>query len=766
MTRTLRRAFTLIELLTVMAISAILLSLIIIPLFQSFNLTRTAQAFSDAQENARVVTDRIAREIGGAVSVRNTGGLVNTTLNGAARQVPQHATVIRLPGLDGGPRELVIPYAKLDLVLAAEGDPTRVNGAYVNPITGAADPTLQAPRGQVNLPVGPGQTMVRYFVALRDPFTPYTNPYLDLRKNNTNAYWIAPNAARDNLYLLYRAEIQPMIYRPRRGSDDPSTIALRPNLQFFESDAATDTQIIGLDDPRFMIPEFDGAGNAITTGDQAQRIQNWRRRSVVQTEVSRYDMIQPVYNRANRQMTFEANGDPRVLSLVQFRPSRVNSDPVEGQVAVRPGEESDFGAAIAPDVFVGQYPLWSNAIIRTFPQGWTRRSATANEYLVGRGDPTTQRYGIFAYDPNAAPDDTQAGTPLFDVTAYERIIATGGLYPFTGAILAVDTSWLNNERMRQIFTPYTYNSGKGTITASFSISEVGRTFVAPDNLPSVLTNPAGEPAYSPDQDPDVTGNFYEAKFSTVNRRFNKVWRDNPQMQPDNVHRFIDLRVVRNRDNTPSPLYPNPLAGEATGFQLPTDAPNGNRSKVNIVPGSEVVTGPDQTAAPDGAGNVPYVRYTRVTGREPGPNQYTINYTDLPEPRGSSAPGSSVDYSVLGYLTPAQLAGFNPQVYDPQNFVSAVVQPRYKVGYLRFNSDANIPMPTGEIKVSYRFQFTGNQTGPRNALSGNVTDRFSVDYDTRQLMAVLLTIRNYPQANVPNPQSVTLKATAAVRNYSR
>ena len=39
-----RRAFTLIELLTVIAITAVLLTIIVLPIFQSFNLTRAAQA--------------------------------------------------------------------------------------------------------------------------------------------------------------------------------------------------------------------------------------------------------------------------------------------------------------------------------------------------------------------------------------------------------------------------------------------------------------------------------------------------------------------------------------------------------------------------------------------------------------------------------------------------------------------------------------------------------------------------------------------------
>jgi hypothetical protein len=61
---------------------------------------------------------------------------------------------------------------------------------------------------------------------------------------------------------------------------------------------------------------------------------------------------------------------------------------------------------------------------------------------------------------------------------------------------------------------------------------------------------------------------------------------------------------------------------------------------------------------------------------------------------------------------------------------------------------------GRIRVAYRFQFT------------NATDTVRVDYDTRQLMQILVTIRNYPQSSVPNPQTVTMKATANVKNFIR
>jgi hypothetical protein len=171
-------------------------------------------------------------------------------------------------------------------------------------------------------------------------------------------------------------------------------------------------------------------------------------------------------------------------------------------------------------------------------------------------------------------------------------------------------------------------------------------------------------------------------------------------------------------------------------------------RAKIVPGSETVIGPDQNPGPNYGEPV---RYTRTT-RAPGPNQYKINYVDLPEP----------DYSLYGLPNP-------PANYNAADFTSAIFQPRFKVGYIQLNSDPNVPLPSGNIRVYYRFQFTGGISAGSAAgiaAGGALQDAVAVDYDSRQLMSVMLTIRNYPQSNIPNPQTVTLSATAKVRNYLR
>lgn len=759
-----QKAFTLIELLTVIAITAVLMTLIILPIFQSFNLTRAAQAFEEAQSKGRILVERIGREISTSANPRDVSGNLAVTLNGVNTAVPRNSLVVVVPRQDGTMGEVVLPYSKLDLVRPAQGEvETDVNGnpVYRDPVTGKIDPTLRAPKGQVVLPVSPGATLVRYFVGLRDPFTNYNAPY--------DALLQARNSQRDNLYVLYRAEVTPYRFEPDNAN--PNVQRAVVNQSFFEVDpGSTDPNDAQFgrplfDDPKFFVPNRDGGGNIITNDAKADRIRAWLSRAVVQTEVSRYDMIQPIFNRQNRQVVY-VGGLPKLVSLVQFRPTRISSDPAKGQVAVRLGEETNNAEVVGPDVFSSQYGLWSNLLVRTWPQGWVATNSALNEYLVGAQGVVQDEFGIFAHDPDQG-DESVLGAEemLFDVSAYEKALASSGRFPFMVGIQSAENKnalrapavqpWLPQMRLREIFTPYVINGNKGSILASFGIHEVGDLSRAandpiyvdhPQNLPYALINPPTarhpNPPYTPMNDPDLAGNFYDAEFSSVNERFNKVWADRPEMRPD-VHRFVDLRVTPTADGVDSPLYPDP----ARGF-----------TKARLVPGSEEVWGPDQLPGPNYGW---MIRYTRTT-RSPGPNQYRINYVDQPEPS---------DYALIGFANP-------PAVYTPTDFTSAIVQPRFKAGYLQLNSDPNVPLPAvmlfrdgagnvqqtdGQIRVSYRFQFTGRQ--PKGA-NGAAKDVFAVDYDSRELMSVLLTIRNYPQSNIPNPQTVTLKATAKVRNFIR
>lgn len=758
-----RRAFTLVELITVIAITGVLLSIIIVPLFQGFNFTRTAQAYGDAQDRARVLVDKLTTEIGSASLVRDpngVGGLVNIEVpvpaQGKApdgtRVTPTNAGAIVLVGL---------PFAKLDIVTPSkEGRNPAGPGTYIDPATGKVDPTLSAPKGQVTLPMAPGQTIRRYWIGRRNPFREYANPYDGLLARAVGG--------QDNLYVLYSAEIEPYVPVNTGAGTVMST-----NPRFFNADPRTVNGAVSqplIDDPNFFLPDRDGAGNIIDNNAKAVRIRNWIRRATILTEVSRYDMVLPAYERSTRLVNLDAIAGapgqytPRMVPLMQLKPSRVSNDPTTGQTASRLGEESDNGPEIGPEVFRGQYGQWSNLRVRIYPSGFT----TGNFYAVGRKrsaqlipgnypSSNLNDFSVYLMDPvDVAPDtDDAIGLEVFNASVYARSAATGRRYPFSDALSAANTvsGWLSstNTDYRDNFMPFVVNSATGSVVTGFPIGSVGNPTAAfpPLGVQNLPERPAGD-SFTPTNDPAVgAGTFSDAQFASINRQFNKIWadaRNNQNGVPQwlgevgGAHRFIDLRVTPQLDGTLGPLHPTSPFGAAAGSPL---------RRCRVVPGSEEVFGPDQNPGPN-YGSL--IRYRRVT-REPGPNEYRINYGDLPEP----------DYAALGLAVP-------PANYTAGNFVSAVIQPRFRAGYVQLCSQPEVPIPAqmtevdpitgntvagpGEVRVAYRFQFTGNN------------DIVAVDYDTRDLISILLTIRNYPQSTVPNPQTVTLKATAAVRNFTR
>lgn len=713
-----RRAFTLIELITVLAITAVLLTIIIIPMIQAFSFTRAAEGFATAQESGRRLIEQITREIENSAGVRDNDG-------------DKGSLAVVVPGLDGTDVTVLAPYAKLDILMPAKGDPSnRRNGAYVNPDTGVADPTSAAPLGQVNLPVAPGLTVKRYFISLKNPLNAqgtgpgrYYNPYVDYVRTG-GADWQTVGEGEDNLYVLRVVEVAPIIFV---GG------VFQVNSEFFADDDADGRP--DLDDPFFM--SLDAPGGPVLTAPQRAakiaRIQAWVRKSTIITEFRRFDMIQPLINKSTRALIGVGNV-PRLNTLIQFRPTSVASEPASGAVALALGNESDNAANLSPDVFRTKSGAWSSAVVRFYPSGYDPGNIAANDYLVGRFDARAggRGYRVYHYDPdNDADNDDRNGDTndleVFDVAAYLDWSANGSVYPLTrGMVSASNTSaWLTNPALRNRFAPFIPDLAGGKVFTSFGIDQWGiddpSGTVAPradDNLPSKATGLE----LTPTSDPAPPGLFSDAIYQNdINRQFNKVWADNPTLRvPGGVHRFIDLRVTNQADGTPSPLHPDPTIGF---------------SQARIVPGSEVIIGPDQNPGPNYGQPVRYVRVTR----NPGKNQYSINYADLTEP----------NWALLGYPAP-------PVAYTATDFTSAVLQPRYKAGYIQLNSDPNLPLPgNASIIVNYKVQFT------------RPGDTVAVDYDTRQLMSILLTIRNYPQSTAfPTPQTLTLQGTAPVRNFIR
>lgn len=188
--------FTLVEVLVVLAITALLTGLLVKPLIDSFNITQQTQVAVRAQDAARLTLEQVTRETQSAVYVYDNSNLAIT--------IPVDDT-----------HTYDIPYARLDLV------PPRLVMHCNSPFHPADEPR-DYPRGnlawpqcpashspnqgnddveaRVISPVQPDGFVVRYFVGLIDPTRPYNNPM-------ENRFALAGDAP--NTFVLYRAEFSP-----------------------------------------------------------------------------------------------------------------------------------------------------------------------------------------------------------------------------------------------------------------------------------------------------------------------------------------------------------------------------------------------------------------------------------------------------------------------------------------------------------------------------------------------------------------------------
>jgi prepilin-type N-terminal cleavage/methylation domain-containing protein len=729
-----KSGFSLIELVTVMAITAVLLGIIIVPVIQSFNFTRAAEGLADEQQRGRILIEQITRDVANGAGVRDNEGLPGET-------------VIYLPSKNGTTMtDVHLRNARIDILKPAQGDAVQTPGVFVNSGNGRVDPTMHAPDGQVQLPAAPGSTIVRYFIGLRRPLATdglhaakYNNPY-----DNT----IQPvGTGQDNLFVLYRAEFQP--YKPGGAFNDT----------YFQADP-TDATKPYLDDPLFFTQDPTSPTSA-----QATRIANWQKISTVVTQETRYDMIQPLISPSTGKVIYTTDTVPKpeIASLIQFRPTPVTQEPVTGEAAMSLGTEADQSTnpqlGLAPNVFRTKMGGWSSLIVVINP--FTATPTGTSDYLKldirpAPVSPTAEFMQLSLHlDPsNPINSSLPPVIQMFDLTKYDQLKATppGPSYPFSQAIYQADqingggSKWLSMaQRVRDLFIPIMPNAHSGELYTNWGIEEVGNplgTTKNQDNVPQVPTVGSDGIAYTPLTDPNVaTGNFYDTTFASINERYNKIYMDptfvtlRPLLQ-----RFVDLRVTPQMDGWASPMDPNPdgtiripWVNTWTGF-----------SNVTITPGTDTIIAPDQNPGPDYGQPI---RYTRVN-HTPGLNQYRINYTNLQEP---------TDYSSIDSTLPVPATP-----YDPENITSMIFQPRFKVGYIQFDSDPNVPMPgvisgvtgSGLVHISYRFQF--NRPG----------DAIAVDYDSREVMNVLLTVRSFPEGSLPNAQSITLQANAPVRNFLR
>lgn len=722
------RGFTLIELITVIAVSTVLMTIIIVPVIQGFNMTRAAEGFAQAQSQGRLLIQQLEGEMSNAVSIRPTSGI--------SGQVG-----IRVPDDTNTLTTVILPHAKIDLYPPAEGDASlQSGGAFINPDTNKVDPTSRAPIGDANLPAVRGMSMTRYWIGLRDPSQPYNNPYINYRTSG-GARWAVGTGGQDNLFVLYKAEVQPKVMV---GG------VLSVNATYFD-DADGDGQP-DLDDPLFFLPGAD-PGDA----NHDLRAAAWKRAARIVTQISRFDMIQPEINRQNFRLLTDGTA-LRITPLIRFQPARVSAETSSAQVVVGAGLETDNADKVGPESYTTQYGSWDPQAF-TLWQSFYPASFGAVGNSSGRVRSSWsngQPFQIATYGTTGWLLSGNNGDPLFNISNYMHLKelqeAPGSLYPFTQSVnaAAVSPPWRNN------FVPFWFDSRAGKVMTSFDIREVGSDTSVDFRyrVPSTAAMNAGgdqgihvgpPTAFAAEANPAAIA-WQDATTDLnvgINRRFNSLWANWDALAPmlDRAQfckRFIDLRATVQPGTVPSPLDRRPTP-DGSGFV-----------RAQIVPGSEEVIGPDQRPGPNYG---KFVRYSRVTQRPVGANQYYINYVDQPEP----------DWNTVGFAG----ANYNPAFYDPNNFLSAVLQAQYRAGYIELNSQLGEPIPglvndpgnpgddtPGNFLISYRFQFT------------EPNDVVAVDYDSTEMMEVVLTVRNYAQTTFPHPQNVTIKGAAQVRNFMR
>lgn len=186
------KAFSLIEMLVVLAVAVIMMGLILVPLVSTFNFTNRARRTVEVQDSARYAMELISREVSDSmVAVLSDGDYFPFLYYPGGTPGSGKGVVVRGAGYisayDHTGTERAVPNALIDLVLphdtlGLEG------GGVTSPLTyqhrlvnGAQHPII-----------------VRYFVGL-------SNPGVRAWKNNI----VLKSGGVQNLYTLYRLEFDP-----------------------------------------------------------------------------------------------------------------------------------------------------------------------------------------------------------------------------------------------------------------------------------------------------------------------------------------------------------------------------------------------------------------------------------------------------------------------------------------------------------------------------------------------------------------------------
>jgi len=751
------RAFTLIELLVVMAITAILMTVILGPLISSYDLTQRATTQVQSQATARATLDQIATVLGNAAYVFDNSGLstpgsasTNTSLNiwlrnnqGAPIVVSSRFSMVEY-----------VPAAKqleqvADSQLGAPIDPTNMEPIY--------DQFAPSSQIGVGLPVLPGRMLGRIFVGLIDntavadshvadltfnpydkpntpsgkwsgmPSKPYGNEYEDPRTTGPGG---------SNRYTVYDAEAPIFIVDPTGA-----TKSYVPNLRLFHikdktgaiHDVLSDYQnpttraTMGLHvvvhDPNFFY-DAQLAGDGSTTwaapgwvdlnGDGKVEVwENWHATATnLLGNARKVDMI-----------ALDRDANTNAILYYDSTGTLLTGNANVGWPHVRPlarfapaTVQNDAAVASSLDATGNESPSPVPSIFATQFTHWANPYRVLVYRAANGGNPLTQSKleyyettddGRIVHVQNLNP-----GSPPPDPTSLPdvgpMIDPTKNIFNNTAAEFAFD---IDNER--------------GTINFAF-----------PSTV--LIHDSAGNP---------LTAVFAPA---AVNATANTT---------DPPRRYLSLETLdpaANPNMTDATLQPL-----STAMKWYAD--------VSIVPGTEVVFGPDQRPGPHYGSRIQYTRVPSKSLDPIRPNQYKLNYQNENDPQPATQhielsrgfmefrPGAEGS-NVTNISDKAWTGGvYDPAVdYKPYGIPEFKANPSYDASQPPSNANPKfLPgggegTPSDPIEVFYKFQVN------------RPNDVVKVDYLTRELINVTVEARLYDQASA-RPMNTVLTQQLKVRN---
>ena len=355
--RRVRAGFTLIEMLVVIALTAILMTVIFVPLVNTYALTGKADTQIRAQADARNAIASLNNLLSNADFVYDNA--VTTQTNGSGATVT--GSEINLWLVDSAGNQYASPtsFAMLEAVTPArqlDQNPYILNGTTltqvpIDPTTNQPiyDPSLSPGLSGYQLPLAPGRILTRVFVGLTNnavdnntglPVTGYSNKYEN------------PQATLDNRYTLYRADVAAYIQDPT-VINPTATTPYVPNLGLFHTvnssgvvtNSTTDT--LRLHDPNFFYDNSPAGGNAANSKLWAVKgwvdlnhdgvceiWENWAAVSASMMPKDRIDMVTLDRDaNTNAILYYDTNGQPttglgrpNARPLATFKPTYVQND--------------------------------------------------------------------------------------------------------------------------------------------------------------------------------------------------------------------------------------------------------------------------------------------------------------------------------------------------------------------------------------------------------------------------------------------------------